>query len=453
MIYLIAFVAALTGFLFGFDEGIMSGVLPEIQKDFNIDPTQTGFMMGLLPFGAFLSSILTGKLCDYFGRLKVLFSIPLIFALAIFLIISTESYFLLCTARFLLGISIGMSVVVSPMYIAETAPTNIRGRLVTCFQLAITIGILCSYLVNLSSLETHSWRWMFATGFIPSGLLFIGIFFLPESPRWLCKNNRKSEALEALKKLHDIHKDSRKLHDELSCIEKNIKEEAPSKSWTIVFSKQVRPCVILGMLLFFFQQLSGINVVIYYAPIIFKEIHLVGKTATLLATVGIGTLNVLMTLVAMRWVEKLGRKPLMLLGFLGTAISLSIIAIASSLDSASWSWLSVVGVFLFIAAFAVSLGPLPWVMMPEIFPLNARGPGSSMSAGSNWIFNTIVVSTFPILVNISGISITFAIYALACVIGIFYTLRYVPETKNLSLEEIETHIRSGKPLRTLKPNS
>ena len=142
MIYLIAFVAALTGFLFGFDEGIMSGVLSEIQKDFNIDPAQTGFMMGLLPFGAFISSLATGKLCDSLGRLKVLFSIPLIFAFAIFLIISTQSYLLLCFARFLLGVSIGMSVVVSPMYIAETAPTHIRGRLVTCFQLAITIVIL-----------------------------------------------------------------------------------------------------------------------------------------------------------------------------------------------------------------------------------------------------------------------------------------------------------------------
>ena len=453
MIYLIAFVAALTGFLFGFDEGIMSGVLSEIQKDFNIDPAQTGFMMGLLPFGAFISSLATGKLCDSLGRLKVLFSIPLIFAFAIFLIISTQSYLLLCFARFLLGVSIGMSVVVSPMYIAETAPTHIRGRLVTCFQLAITIGILCSYLVNLSAVEITSWRWMFATGFIPSGLLFIGIFFLPESPRWLCKNNKKDEALVALKKLYDIQRDCPRLHEELAFIEKNIKEEPHVKAWKVILSKKVRPCVFLGMMLFFFQQLSGINVVIYYAPIIFKEIHLVGKTATLLATVGIGALNVAMTLVAMRWVEKLGRKPLMLLGFIGAAFSLTLIALASSLDSPSWNWVSVAGIFLFIAAFAVSLGPLPWVMMPEIFPLNARGPGSSLSAGSNWIFNTLVVSSFPILVNVSGISITFAIYAIACVLGIFYTLRYVPETKNISLEEIEAHIRSGKPLKDLKPNS
>lgn len=456
MMYLISAIAALTGFLFGFDEGIMSGVLSQIKQDFSLDNHQTGFMMGLLPFGALLSSVMTGRICDWIGRRNVLRLVPILFAIAILLIIGTLSYKALCFARFLLGISIGMSVVVSPLYIAETTPSEVRGKLVICFQLAITIGILISYVLNLLNASYDigfSWRWMFGVGLIPAAVLFFGALLLPETPRWLCAKGRRDQAEVVLRMLYESQLSSyskTRTEKELNEIEEAIHQAKSKKSvWKLLVTKKIYPCLILGIMLFFFQQLSGINVIIYYAPTVFKKLQFGSESATLLATAGVGTLNVIMTVVAMRWVEKIGRRPLLLLGFLGTTASLLVIAIISYFNLDQFSWLSAICVFLYIAFFAVSLGPLPWVMMPEIFPLNVRGQGASFSAASNWLFNTLVVASFPIMLHSIGIGPTFACYAAACILGYFFSLRYVPETKNLSLEEIEAHIRSGRPFRTL----
>lgn len=449
MVYFIAAIAALTGFLFGFDEGIMSGVLKNIKEEFSLTDSQVGITMGVLPFGALLSAFVTGRIADWIGRRPVLFSVPIIFSVGILLICSGWiSYEVLCIARFLLGISIGISVVIGPLYIAETAPENSRGKLVTCFQLAITLGIFFSYALNLinASLVTQlSWRWMFAAGLIPSTLIFIGAFFLPESPRWLCSKKKHKEAEVVLQQLHSKSQASKALKE----IEFTIKKEKKTSLWKALFTKQIRPVLALGILLFFFQQLSGINVIIYYAPIIFQKMQLGSHLVTLLATVGIGAVNVLATFIAIRFVEKIGRRTLFIWGFAGTAASLLLIAIMTYLDIPELRWVSAAALFAYIIAFAASIGPLPWVMMPEIFPLNVRGQGSSLSAGSNWVFNTLVVASFPILLHNWGISLTFAFYAIACFAGLLFVLRYLPETKQLSLEKIEAHVRSKKPFRLL----
>lgn len=449
MVYLIALIAALTGFLFGFDEGIISGVLQQIKTDFSMNDRQTGFMMGLMPFGALVAACLVGRFADWSGRVLVLFLVPVVFSAGILTLVFTTSFELLCVARFLLGLSIGMSVVVSPLYIAEAAPHDIRGKLVVYFQLAITIGIFCSYLLNVFALDFIPWRWMFATGLIPSTVLFIGAFFLPESPRWLCARGKFREAEQSLCRLYDRDCPTNPVKKELNVILDSLRKETKTKVWKELFSKQLRPCVALGMLLFFFQQVSGINVVIYYAPIIFKEMQLGTDFANLLATLGIGTVNVLMTIFAMQWIEKIGRRPLLMMGFIGTAITLFLVALIAYLDIPEIRWIAAVSLFVYIAAFAVGLGALPWVMMPEIFPFKVRGQGASLSAGSNWVFNTIVVATFPILLQDFGISWTFICYGIACVAGLLFTIRYVPETKGISLEDIEAHIHSRKPLRKL----
>ncbi len=450
MIYLIAMIAALTGFLFGFDSGIMSGVLSSIRHDFGLNDKQVEFMVGLLPFGALLAACFTGRFSDWIGRVRILILIPLVFTFSILMIVFSSSYFLLCLARLFLGISIGMSVVVSPLYIAETAPAEIRGKLITYFQLAITIGIFCAYVVNASThAEDIPWRWVFVMGLVPSTVLFVSAFFLPESPRWLCLQKRHREAESSLCKILGTGAHSACLEKELKMIENSIQHENKKTIWKDLFSKKIRPCLSVGVLLFFFQQLSGINVVIYYAPIIFKKMHLGSSFGDLLATVGIGIVNVAMTLVAMRWIEKMGRRRLLLLGLLGTACVLFIIALTTYLENPLLHWVSAVCLFLFIAFFAVSLGPLPWVMMPEIFPQKVRAQGSSVSAASNWAFNTLVVSTFPVLLHNLGISMTFVLYGCACIVGFFWAVRYLPETRRLSLEEIEKHVGSGKPLREL----
>ncbi len=449
MIYLIALVASLTGFLFGFDEGIISGVLKQIQADFSMTHAQVGFMMGLMPFGALVAACLIGRFSDWSGRRMVLFLVPIFFTAGILMIVFSSSYILLCIARICLGASIGMSVVVSPLYIAEAAPFEIRGKLVIYFQLAITIGIFISYLINLFAVDVLPWRLIFSIGLIPSTILFLGAFFLPESPRWLCATGKIMAAEMALKKLHGSHYTSNEIKAELELIQESIRTESKKSMWKELFSKKMRPVVALGMLLFFFQQVSGINVVIYYAPIIFEKMNLGSDYANLLATVGIGALNVFMTIVAMRLIEKLGRRLLLILGFLGTGIALVLVSIITYIDLPEIRWIAAISLFVYIAAFAIGLGPLPWVMMSEIFPLKIRGQGASLSAGTNWAFNTIVVATFPSLLHDVGISMTFAFYALACIIGLFYSMRYVPETKGLELEKIEKYIRTGNPLRKL----
>lgn len=449
MIYLIALISAITGFLFGFDEGIISGVLNTILKDFHLTEYQTGFLMGLLPFGALFAACLTGRLSDWMGRLRVLYLIAITFSLATIGILLTHSFGVLCLARFCLGISIGMSVVVTPLYISETAPSEIRGKLVAYFQLAITLGILSSYLINLFIVGKIPWRWAFATGLVPSVALFVGCLFLPESPRWLFLKGRRKEAHAVLHQLYGRKLQGNRVEKELSIIKHSILKKKKEGVWKELFSKRGLPCLVLGVVLFLLQQLSGINVVIYFAPKIFQHMELGTTSAVLLATVGLGTVNVLMTFVAMALVERLGRRPLLILGFAGAAISLGMIALFTQFTGPVFQWLSAISVFLYIAAFAVSLGPLPYILISEVFPLKIRGQGMSLSAASNWAFNTLVVASFPILLQAVGISAVFLVYAIACVIGLVYAIRFAPETKGLSLEEIEEHVHSGKPLRLL----
>lgn len=449
MLFLISIISAITGFLFGFDEGITSGVLETINKDFQLTHSETGFMIGLLPFGALIAACLTGRFSDWVGRLRVLYLIAIFFILATVGILLTHSFTVLCIMRVILGLSIGMSVVVTPMYIAETAPTEIRGKLVIYFQLAITLGILCSYIINLFIVGALPWRWVFAMGLIPSITLFIGALFLPESPRWLYINGKVDEAHRVLAKLYGRKYHPKKIEEELLLIKKSLKKEKSSGVWKALLSRKALPCLILGVALFFFQQVSGINVVIYYAPIIFHSMQLGSSSTQLLATVGIGTLNVVMTVIAMRWIERLGRRPLLLSSLAGAAISLGLIAIATSFEGAFFQWVSAISIFLFIASFAFGLGPLPYILISEIFPIKIRGQGMSLSAASNWAFNTLVVASFPVLLKDWGISLVFLFYSIACVIGLLFAIRYTPETKGISLEEIEEHVRSRKPLRVL----
>ncbi len=449
MIYLIAFVSAITGFLFGFDEGIVSGVLQTISKDFKLTHYETGFLMGLLPFGALFAACLTGRFSDWVGRLRVIYLIAILFFLATIGILATHSFAVLCMMRVLLGISIGMSVVVTPLYIAETAPAEIRGKLVTYFQLAITLGILSAYLINLFVVGKISWRWTFATGLIPSSALFIGALFLPESPRWLFLKGKMGEAHKVLFRLYPKKFNPGRVEHELAIIKKSMIKKQRAGIWKELFSKRGFSCLLLGTGLFFFQQLSGINVVIYFAPQIFQKMQIGTTSAVLLATVGLGTVNVLMTVVAMHLVEKIGRRPLLLIGFIGAAVSLGMIALFTQFEGTLFKGLAALSIFLYIAAFAVSLGPLPYILTSEVFPLKIRGQGMSLSAASNWAFNTLVVASFPILLELLGISRVFLFYSSACVLGLLFCLYYAPETKGLSLEEIEEYVHSRKPLRKL----
>lgn len=450
MLYIfIALLAAIPGFLFGFDAGIVSGALQAIKLEFQLSHLESGLLVGIFPIGALLASCIAGKLSDMIGRQRMFYIIAALFSIGIIGFFFVYSYNGLCVLRFLLGFSIGMSAVVSPLYVAETAPKEMRGKLVTYYPLALVTGIFLAYLVNAVVLEDVSWRMLFLLNLFPALLLLIGNFFLPESPRWLYFKGRKKEAHFVLKKLWPHPHHSKKLDEELALMQSMAEHQNDKGVWKVLFSKKGLTCLVLGVGLFLLQQISGINAIIYYAPTIFSQMNFADTSAQLLATVGLGAVNAVMTVVGLALVEKLGRRLLLIIGFIGTSLSLGFIVIATSFQGPFFEWLAVISVILFIATYACSLNPVPFVLMSEIFPLKIRGPGMSFSAASNWGFNALVVFAFPILLNTIGVSWVFLIFATSCVLGLIFTLRYVPETKGCSLEEIEKHVHSNKPLRFL----
>ncbi|HHT0594227.1 TPA: sugar porter family MFS transporter [Legionella anisa] len=450
MAWLVAIIGSIAGFLFGYDEGIIAGSLELIKHYFHMSNTGVGVMTSALPFGALFGSMLIGsllasRLVKHVGR-----KLCLIFAGTLFLLGALGATFafyewVLVFARFILGLAIGVAAVTTPLYLAETAPTHLRGAMVALYQLAITIGIVCSYTVNYLLIDYGSWREMFASSCIPALMLIIGILFMPESPRWLLYKGRREEAKKSLDQLRK----GSGVEEELNEIQIAISQEPQQKNWRLLFKNPLLPALSLGVILFCLQQLSGINVIIYYAPALFKNLGFSSAHGQILATMGIGLVNMLVTILAVIYVDKIGRRNLLLFGFAGTSISLTAIGIFSYLHVDWLAYLSLLFLTLYIFSFAISLGPIPYIAMAEIFPLYARGAGMGLSSISNWGFNGIVVFTFPLLFYSVGIEYTFLIYAVICFIGFIYTYRYMPETKGLSLEHIEEYIVSGKSLRFL----
>lgn len=448
MVYLIATISAITGFLFGYDEGIIAGTLHVLVKEFSINHLQTGVMTSALPFGAiFGSMLLAGRYAQYVGRKPLLVVVATLYILGGVIVSLAPSIMMVTVARIILGLAIGAGAVVAPLYISETAPASIRGRLVTIYQLAITIGILCSFLINYFLVEEVSWRLIYSTIVLPAVGLFIGVLLLPESPRWLVFRGEDNKALQILKRLR-ANLSEKEILAEHAAIGEIVKAEKPEK-WQALFTSANRPVVIIGIALFMFQQLSGINTVIYYAPSIFAQAGFESTSSQILATVVIGLVNVLSTVLAMSLVERLGRFNLLSLGFIGTSVSLAAIFIGSLVQFPYMSWLSLVALMSYIVFFAISIGPLPWVMMSEIFPLKLRGAGMGLSSVSNWFFNAVVVLLFPIVSATLGVANTFGVFSVLCLLGYFFTARYIPETQGITLEAIEAYVNSGKPLNQL----
>jgi sugar porter (SP) family MFS transporter len=281
------------------------------------------------------------------------------------------------------------------------------------------------------------------------------LFFLPESPRWLYAHGKKQQARDILLKFSckECNQSETSRYDEidanLALMHELALKEKNMNAFGELFSKQFSATIVLGLLLFFFQQLSGINAIIYYAPTIFDSMHMGLETTKLLVTVGLGTVGVIMNFVSLRLVETVGRRPLLIFGFTGAVISLGIIAGMTYFAPGAFLWLLAACLVLFIAAFAVGLASLPYIMASELFPSKARGLGMSLSAASNWGFNVLVVASFPILLENIGISAVFLFYAVASLLGLLYVLRYVPETKGIPLENIEEYLLSNQPLREL----
>lgn len=427
----ISSVSALGGYLFGFDFAVISGALPFLREQFALTPAGEGFLTGTLALGCIAGCLIAGNLADRFGRKTGLVTASLIFAFSALGMAFSPSLAVFLVMRFVAGIGVGMASMLSPLYIAEVSPAAIRGRNVAINQLTIVTGILITNLVNysLSGFGTDAWRWMFGLGFIPAALFFIGVLWLPESPRWLMKAGKTQQAEDILNRIGNAAFVSATLTD----IARSVKGTTTA-SYSAVFKKAVRPAVVVGITLAVFQQLCGINIVFNYTSTIFASVG-ANLDTQLFETVSIGIVNLLFTLVAMWQVDKLGRRPLMLIGSLG--LSVLYIALAVALQG-KWSegFVSLF-VLLAIATYATSLAPVTWVLISEIFPNKIRGVATSVAIVSLWAAYFILVFTFPILAEQLGAYGPFYFYAGICLLGFLFIRSRVKETKGQTLEELE----------------
>ena len=424
----ISFISALGGYLFGFDFAVISGALPFLQPQFGLDAYWEGFATGSLALGAIIGCLFAGKLSDKFGRKRGLLVAAALFFISSLCMALSPNKSIFISSRFIAGIGVGMASMLSPMYIAEIAPASLRGRMVAINQLTIVIGILITNVVNYSlrNFGDDAWRWMFGLGTIPSGLFFIGALSLPESPRWLVNVSRADEAFAILKKIGNNNFAENTLASIKAANTGIIKQ-----GFGAAFKKAVLPAVLVGIGLAVFQQFCGINVVFNYTPRIFQSIG-VAQDNQLLQTVFIGVVNLVFTLLAMLLVDKLGRKPLMLIGSAGLCILYIVVVqmLAAGSTSVSWFLLSAIGVY------AISLAPVTWVLISEIFPNKVRGVATSIAVLSLWAAYFILVFTFPILFDMLGDK-TFYIYSAICLIGFVFVYFKVKETKGKTLEEME----------------
>ncbi|MVN92133.1 sugar porter family MFS transporter [Mucilaginibacter aquatilis] len=428
----ISFISALGGYLFGFDFAVISGALPFLRTAFGLDAWWEGFLTGSLALGCIAGCLIAGNLADRYGRKPGLMLSAAVFAFSSFGMAVAGNLFFFVAMRFAAGIGVGMASMLSPMYIAEVSPALIRGRNVAINQLTIVIGILITNLVNYALADNgpEAWRWMFGLGVIPSGLFLLGVLWLPESPRWLLKAGHDDKARQVLQKIGSVDFVNSTIND----IEKSLGGDIQKQSYSAVFNKAVRPAVMVGITLAVFQQLCGINVVFNYTSTIFESVG-ANLNRQLLETVAIGIVNLFFTLIAMWQVDKLGRRPLMLIGSIG--LSVTYILLAYFLQNKAAAGLISLLVLLAISMYATSLAPVTWVLISEIFPNKIRGVASSVAIVSLWGAYFILVFTFPVLAQKLGTYGPFYLYSVICFLGFLFVLKKVKETKGQTLEQLE----------------
>lgn len=430
----ISFISALGGYLFGFDFAVISGALPFLRTEFALDPVWEGFLTGSLALGCIIGCLIAGSIAEKYGRRPGLMFAAFIFALSSVAIALSQGLTYFIAMRFAAGIGVGMASMLCPMYIAEVSPAEVRGRNVAINQLTVVFGILITNLCNyfLADLGPDAWRWMFGLGTVPSLIFLFGVMWLPESPRWLIKAGRSQQAEQVLKKIGSASFVS----TTLIAIEKSL-SGGKKEPFIAVFQKSVRPAVLVGVVLAVFQQLCGINVVFNYTSTIFESIGS-SLDQQLFETVSIGIVNLLFTVIAMWQVDKLGRRPLMLIGSIG--LSALYLILAFLLQIQATAGLISIFVLLAISTYALSLAPVTWVLIAEIFPNKIRGAASMLALVCLWIAYFILVFTFPILAKILGTYGPFYLYAAICFAGFIFIKLKVRETKGQTLEELEDNL-------------
>ncbi|MFD7919840.1 sugar porter family MFS transporter [Streptomyces sp. NPDC059740] len=436
----VAMVAALGGLLFGYDTGVISGALLAIEKDFHLTSLASGVVVSSILVGAMIGAAGAGTLADRYGRRPVLVGAAGVFTVGALLAALAPTAVLLTTARVVLGLGIGVASNVVPVFLAEVAPPRYRGRLVSLNQLMITLGIVLAYAANYG-LENvaHSWRWMFGLAALPAVLFGTGMLALPESPRWLALNGHSDRARAVFSRLRGADGPEaveRALAEAAAGVRETQARDSRRGRLRALTDRSVRPALVAGIGIQILGQASGVNTVIYYAPKIFESSGL-GSSSSVLATVGVGLVNLLMTPVGMAAVDRFGRKRLLAAGALVMTVALAGLATTLAAGGSSVAWLAVLFVVLYIAAVATTLNVVVFVIPSELYPLRVRGTAMSATMFSNWTMNFLVSLTFLSLLDALGGAGTFTVYAVVCAALTVFALRKVPETKGRSLEQIE----------------
>lgn len=440
-LYIVAIVASLGGLLSGYDTGVISGALLFINETWVLPDTLQGFLVSSVLIGAVIGAATNGILADIFGRKKIIMATAVIFILGSILCAFAPNVYVLILSRIFVGFAVGIVNFVVPLYLSEVSPKNLRGTLVSLYQWAITAGILFSYFINaVFAQAVYNWRWMLFAGVVPGLVLFIGMCFMSDTPRWLVSKNRDDEAKKVFSKIEPDIEPEKEIAEIKETLVDNRQEKAfRLKKWMIM------PFVV-GIGIMFAQICTGINTIIYYAPTIFKTAGFDSNLTAIYATTGIGVVNFIMTIVAVFFTDRIGRKPLLYFGLTGVMLSLFALgtsfAFAGVLGS-SLKWVAVGSLVTYIICFAMSLGPIGWILVSEVFPLRIRGIAMSVCTVSNFAFNFFVVGSFPVLLHRIGGVWTFWIFGIVSILCIIFVYFFVPETKGISLEEIESNWRRG----------
>ena len=436
----ISAIAAIGGLLFGYDTGVISGALLFIKDDLHASTFEQQAIVAVLLLGAMVGALISAYLADRLGRkwTKVVSgTVYVIGALGCALSVNAA---MLIGFRFLLGLSVGTASFVAPLYISEVSPPRVRGGLVSFNQLAITSGILLAYIVNFALKGVaNEWRWMLGLAAIPGAVLAVGMLTVPRTPRWLALKHHDQEARDVLERLREGDDDA-DVDEELEEIQEENEREKKTRVREL-FTGRLRPMLIVGLALAIAQQFVGVNTVIYYAPTILSDTGL-GNSAALAQTVAVGVTNVVFTIVAVLLLDRLGRRTLLLTGTAGLLVALVVLGVyfSSSTLQDDYGWVALAGLLLFIAGFAVGLGPVFWLMISEIFPIGVRSKAMSVCTIANWGANFLVAQTFLSLSNAISRQGVFFLYAVLAVASLAFFAWKIPETKNRSLEEIQEEV-------------
>ena len=429
-------VVALGGFLFGFDTAVISGAEKSIQQFWHLSVFEHGLTISIALIGTVIGSLLGSKPSDMFGRKNTLYFVAVAYFLSSLGTALANNWSVFLAFRFLGGLGVGASSVTAPIYISEVSPADRRGRLVGLFQFNVVLGILVSYLSNylISQVGETSWRWMLGVQAFPAFIFLVLIRFIPESPRWLIlKKNATERALQILKIINPLN-----YEQELVAIQNSSLEGHSSKAHINLFSGQYKTPIVLAMLFACFNQVSGINAIIYYAPRIFEMAGL-GAHSSLLSTVGIGMINFIFTLLAINIIDKVGRRLLMLIGSFGLIASLFMVGF--TFYSGQFSGFAIpIYMMVFIAFFAFSQGAVIWVFISEIFPNQVRAKGQTLGSSTHWIMAALIAFSFPYFAEKLGGATTFFFFCTMMVLQLIFVWRFMPETKGKSLEQIESNI-------------